>query len=244
MSLTYDETLRPLAYDSKSDEVIYYNDRHDGTMEAIGNFDVIPQLDFEVCHIVGAMGSGKSYWCSQYALSYKRIFPKNNIFLFSQKPTDKAFDDHPELKIRRIKFDEGFMKTKYDVATQKDFHDALIIFDDYMTIPDKKIVEKIVQLILQFITISRAYHCHVLITSHMFYGFKNRELYASIETEVNRLVWFQGVNVYQLRYVLHMYWGYENKQINKFIRFDNNSRYTLINKMPAYLMSKNKIRII
>ena len=195
MSLTYSETDNPIAYDDATDEIISYDENKykDRDTEALGKFRLIPniKLGFEVGFICGAMGSGKSYWCSEYAQAYRRLNNKKNIFMFSQKTEDKAYDDHPELKVRRVKFDEMFIKKEFDLSKEKDFHDSLIIFDDFTTIPNKKIIEKILQNILQFVTLGRQYHCYILITSHMFYSFSHRELYASIQTEVTRLVWFR-----------------------------------------------------
>jgi hypothetical protein len=248
MSLTYGETDNPIAYDKATDELISYDENkfNDRDTEAIGNFEIIPniKMGYEVCFVCGAMGSGKSWWCSDYAEMYRKIYQTNHIFLFSQKTEDKAFDDRPSLKVRRIKFDDAFIKKEFDLTKEKDFHNSLIIIDDVSTIPNKKIIQKILQSILQFVTLGRQFHCYVLITSHMFYSFTNKELYASIQTEVNRLVWFRGVNVHQLTYVLRIYWGYENKQVRRWLKLDPDSRFTCINKMPAYLLTKHHCALI
>ena len=248
MSLTYKNTGYPIANDLATDEVIFFEESPNEikTKEAIGNFDILPNIKngFEVVYMCGAMGVGKSTQCRMYAQEYRRIFRKNNIFLFSQKMEDKAFDDYHELKIRRVKLDDIFMKKTFDVTKERDFHNSLILFDDIATIPEKKMVEKVLQIILQFITLGRQYHCYIVITSHMFYGFKNKELYANIQNEVNKLIWFKGVNTYQLKYILKQYWGYDVRQINRFLKMDPESRFTCINKYPAYIITKHSCLLI
>ncbi len=52
--------------------------------------------------ITGPSGAGKSTWASKYMESYKKMFPKNKIILFSNKDKDKVLDD---LKPIRMKLD-------------------------------------------------------------------------------------------------------------------------------------------
>lgn len=45
-----------------------------------------------IVYVAGASGSGKSYVSAEYARNYHLLFPKRNIFLFSKKGSDPAFD--------------------------------------------------------------------------------------------------------------------------------------------------------
>ena len=68
----------------------------------------IPDKETErsILYITGPSGSGKSFYTKNYILEYKKIFPKNNIYIFSSLENDETLDKIP--KIKRIKFTEIF----------------------------------------------------------------------------------------------------------------------------------------
>jgi hypothetical protein len=248
MSFSYDETEQPIVYDVESKEIIFYDEAKKGVKEARGIFEPIPNIkkgmEYGVMFIVAAMGGGKTHFSMNIADQYKRLFNKNKIYYFCQKPSDPVVDEHVALKLERIQLNDDFLEKEIDVTREKKFHNCMVIFDDFMTIPNKKLVEKILQLIIQFIQMGRQYRVYVLITSHQFYGFRNKELYANIQTETTQIVWFLSKNVYQLTYVLKMYWGYSAVQIKKFLKMDDDSRWTLLNRFPAYILTQNKCLLL
>jgi hypothetical protein len=247
MALTYTETNYPITFDRATNRVIYYDENSSkNDKEAIGDFEIMPnlKLGFEVVYVCGAMGSGKSWFAKDYAVSYRKIFPKNNIFVLSQKESDPSFDKFSDIGFRRVKIDENFLKKDMDITKMKEMHNSLIIFDDFMNISCKKLTEKVVNLILQCITLGRQFHIYTVITSHMFYSTKNKDLYMNIQNEVNRLVWFKGVNVFQLRYILTQYFGYNRRQVHKLLNLDADSRFTSINKFPAYALTKYRCLLL
>jgi len=240
MSLTYEDTNKPIAYDLASERVLYYTEQDKNIYEAFGKFEVIPSIDkgFEFVYAFGQSGSGKSYWTSEYALSYRRIYPKNNIFLITQKPSDPAFDDKSILKIRRVQIDDDFMDREIDITT--DFKNCLIIFDDFMGFPNKKVTEKICNMVVQVLTLGRCNHIFSVITSHLLYTTNNSSLYMHIQNEIHRMVFFKGVNMFQLNYCLTNYWGFTKRQINYITSMDSESRWICVNKLPSYILSNFK----
>ena len=242
-SLTYNDTGKPIAYDEDAKDIIYYSNKK-GIQKAIGKFIVLPELkdEFDIVYVIGMMGSGKSYFCAEYAKNYKKIYPKNKVFLFSQKKQDKTFDDeHKDLNLEKVKLDEEFLDKEIDINDHVEYHNSLLIFDDFMHFSNKKILSKICNLILQCITLGRQFHMYICITSHLFYYGCNRELYMNIQNEVKKLVWFRGANKKQLRYVLGEYYGYDKSDSLNIINFDKNSRFTCLLKFPQILISRNKI---
>lgn len=248
MSLTYDETKKPIAVDTSCDKIIFYEDNTDDystgdyNSKAIGEFEIIPNIDvcFCVIYICGKMGCGKSYWAANYAKQYNKINRNNKVYVFSQKDKDPAFDD---MKVRRIKFDDEFKETEFDIVKRTEFHNSCIIFDDFSVIPNKQIITKILEALTQLITLGRQYHCHILITSHKFYGYNNRELYSSIQTECTSIVLFKGANIFQLKRILTEYWGLEIKEVKKIMRIEQKSRYKLINRDPQYTLTSEEISL-
>lgn len=255
MSLTYDETSTPIAYDLATGEILYYCEKHEGVREAIGNFEPIPNLEkeFENIFIFGASGSGKSYFAANYALAYRRMFPEKNIFMFSQKDSDPSFEVREEgdkkiniknvLKLRRIKIDDKFLERDIDITKEKCFFDCMIIFDDFMYFDNKKIIEKVCKLIIQILNLGRSRKIFCVITAHLLYQIKNRDMYMNLQNEIHRLVWFKGVNTFQLSYCLKNYWGYTRRQITSLLNFDNTSRFTCISKLPAYVLTQHRCSI-
>lgn len=239
MSLTYKATEQPLAYDTKSYNVVYYSDDVRGAKEAEGKFEVIPRIKegFESVFAFGQSGCGKSTWCAEYAMSYRRIFSKNNIFLFSQKDSDPAFDNISGIKIRKIKIDKNFLEREIDVT--KDFKDCLIIFDDFLSFENDKTKEKIVKLVIQVLTLGRCNNIYCVITSHLMYQMKNRDLYMHIQNEVHKLVFFKGCSMYQLTRTLREYWGFQTAKIHSVINIDPYSRWISLNKYPEYILTEN-----
>lgn len=246
MSLTYKETDTALALDTKHDEIVYYSTREKGSKKAQGDFQMIPnqKMGFDVIYLCGAMGQGKTYQCCKIGEMYRRIYPESNIYIFSQKVSDPSFDDSKTLGARRVLIDEKFADKNIDIVKSPEFHNSMLIFDDFMSFSNKKTVEQICSLLIQCITLGRQYHIYTVITSHLFYTCKNRDLYMNLYNEVQKIVWFRGVNAYQLRYVLKNYWGYSNAQVQKFLDFDRKSRFTMINRYPAHLMSRNRMMLI
>jgi hypothetical protein len=246
MTLTYEETDIALALDTKHDEIVYYCNKIKGNKKAQGEFQMIPnqKMGFDVIYLCGAMGQGKTYQTCKIGEMYRRIYPENNIYIFSQKDKDPSFDDSKTLGARRVLINETFNNKEIDIVKSKEFHNSMLIFDDFMSFSNKNTVKNICDLLIQCITLGRQYHIYTVITSHLFYTCKNRDLYMNLYNEVQKIYWFRGVNAYQLRYVLKNYWGYSNKQIEGFLNFDRNSRYTMINRYPAVLQSRTRMMTI
>lgn len=259
MSLTYDQGDIPIAYDKSTQEIVSYNYQNDGTREAVGNFEILPNFGknaktaFENIFMVGASGSGKSERAKQYALAYRRMYPKNNIFIFSQKKTDIAFEKLEPgsltditniLRLRRVIVDDLFMDQEIDITT--DYKDSLLIFDDFMYYEKKEYIEKIIKIIIQCLNLGRSNRIFTLITAHMFYQSQHRDLYANIQNEIHKMVWFAGVNQYQLNYSLQHYWGFNKKQIQSILHVQPSKQFMFycLNKMPSVILTNNRCLIL
>ena len=154
MSLNTDHG-KTLTYDKSNNTEVYYDEEDDDGEQWIesDHFELIPNVELErdVILINGSSGKGKSTLAKNYALNYRLLFPKNNIFMFSQFPAnyDKAYmyafnekthkndgkDIRKILNIRFVELNKEFMNKKIDIV--KDIHDALIIFDDFEDIDDE-----------------------------------------------------------------------------------------------------------
>jgi len=242
MSLNY-ETGTPIAYDNLTGEIVNYDyNNENGFKEAQGNFEIVPTAnqEREIVYCVGMSGSGKSTSAKLYALAYRNLFPKNDILMFSQFESDKAFDEHQkELKIRRVIINNKFLNFPINVI--KEFKDCLIIFDDCMNFPDKKLNEKIKNIITQVCTLGRKNNISAFITNHLLYG-DDPKLYRLLMVEIHKLIFYRGSNIQQVRRCLNVYFGYDNRTISKIINLK--SRWICINKLPQYALTQSEIFVL
>jgi predicted AAA+ superfamily ATPase len=88
------------------DQYIYFNpDGEPNTYTTDSEIQIIPNHKArEILYVTGPSGSGKSYYCAEYVKKFVEIFPESDIFLFSRKDSDPAFDKIKE--ITRIKIDD------------------------------------------------------------------------------------------------------------------------------------------
>lgn len=249
MSLTYKESKdsTPIAYDTESDKIIFYNyDDDEGVSKAYGKFEILPCIEKNQVinsFVTGASGSGKSTTAKKMAMSYRRVYPKNDIFMISQKTQDEAFNE-PALKLRRIKIDEDFLNKHVDIT--KDFHDCLIIWDDFTYFESKKIMEKITKLLIQALTLGRSNKIQNIITAHLMVVMKERQIYSNIYNECDIFVFYsRSLNSHSLKYVLSEYFGWDSKRIRYILNFkDPDSRATILCKSKQYIMTENIIEIL
>ena len=71
------------------------------TCEKDETLQVVPNIKLErsSVYIAGQAGSGKSFYTGAYVHRYKKLYPKNDIYLFSSIDEDKSIDS---LKPKRI----------------------------------------------------------------------------------------------------------------------------------------------
>jgi hypothetical protein len=86
-----------------------------------GILQPIPTLEddqVDIGMVCGATGSGKSTYISKFAIEYMKLYPKNHIYLFSRKKTDKILDMIPNLE--RILLDKSFIPVEPEKKEKKE----------------------------------------------------------------------------------------------------------------------------
>lgn len=216
--------------DNKKDKEIIIHD---------GEVMPLPMKDTRECiYVAGPSGSGKSTYISNYAKNYKKMFPKNKIFVFSRVDEDNCID---KLDPIRIKIDEELINDPID---PKELSDSLVIFDDTDTIPNKKLKDAVNQLKSDLLEVGRHGNTYVAVTSHLLTNYKESR---TILNEAHAITLFPGSgSSYSIRYVLKNYGGLENKDIDKILRLP--SRWITFRKLypqlilyakGMYLLNKN-----
>lgn len=182
--------------------------------------------------ISGPSGVGKSTWASEYIKIYHRLFPKNDVFIFSKKDEDPAFDKYDFTT--RIKLDEDFIKD--EPLQPKDLENSLCIFDDIENISNKEIKDAVYKLKDNLLETGRDKGIFLLITSHLSMNYK---ITRKDINECSSYVFFKNGNTYHTKRYLKEYVGLEPKVIDRLLNLP--SRWVLINKnYPMYAISETE----
>lgn len=182
-----------------------------------------PDCEREVFYIAGMSGSGKSVFASKLIHNYKKLFPKNHVLLFSNKPEDPALDKE---KLFRIGLDDDLMTDQFDL---EDLKNKLIVFDDVEANKTKGIQEELDRLRDMVLNQGRSYHISFIYISHLLNDGKKTR---SIINESHKIVVFPRYTTFHsLAYCLERYLGFGKQDIKKLKELK--SRFACISKFPA-----------
>lgn len=191
-----------------------------------------PDQERKVFYICGMSGSGKSTFTSEVIENYKKMFPNNKLYLFSNKPSDPVLDKHK--KIIRIALNEELLEDPIELEELKN---SLVIFDDIEYTPNKHIgieLDRIRDLILQQ---GRSYKISFCYISHQLTNYKHSRV---ILNECHCCVLFPKMTTtYALKYLLEKYFGFNTNEIMKLKTLP--SRWVCINKVPPYVVHQNGV---
>ncbi len=191
----------------------------------------------EVLYICGPSGVGKSTLASQYIKEYQKLFPNNEVIIFSRKPKDEVLD---KLKPLRFLIDESIVSDPIDILNEPEFikNGCLVLFDDCNTFQNDKIKKAISKLMADILEVGRSYNIYIIITSHLVNPNEKKDS-RTIWNEAHKVVMFpRGGNKHGMEYAMKNYLGYDKKMINKI--FSLNSRYALMSKeYPNYVLHEH-----
>jgi hypothetical protein len=190
----------------------------------------------QILYITGASGSGKSYYTRNYCNEYKKIFPKNEIYLFSSIQEDSSIDKVKDMN--RIRLDHEFLQTDLDV---NDFKDSLVVFDDTDCLTNKLLKMKVNNILNMLLETGRHTNTSVIYTSHLATnGLDTRR----ILNECHSVTIFpHSLGGRTLKYLLENYFGLDRDQIKKIKKL--NSRWvTLVKGFPMVVLSDKDIYVL
>jgi len=121
-----------------------------------------PNTERQILYCTGASGSGKSTYISKYALLYKKIFPKNPIFVFSALKDDESLD---VIKPRRFKITKEALID--DPIKIEDLSNSLCIFDDIDCITDKTLKEAVYAVLKSILETGRHFFISCAVVNHL-----------------------------------------------------------------------------
>ena len=234
-STTKANNKKLIAEDEKN--YIYLDkDAQPNTYESDSKIELIPNTKGrEIFYITGSSGAGKSTLASNYVRKFIKLFPKSDIFLFSRKDSDPAFDDVK--KLYRIKIDDRLLNDPIDIL-QDLKPNTLMIFDDIDTVVNPYYNE-ILRLINEILEVGRQYKIYGIITSHLINP-NNKKFSRTILNESDYIAFFKNNNVYGVKYFLKNYGGLDDKKIKQIL--DKQTRPFIFHKhFPNFIITDKEI---
>lgn len=188
-------------------------------------------------YVAGPAGSGKSVMCGKIIEEFKRLRPKERVYIFSDVDEDKALDEKlGENDLRVILNNEIVTNpiTIDDIETG-----SLCLFDDVDAIPEKKIKNAINILQNEILRRGRhppgyneeKYEISCINTAHNMTSYLETKI---ILNESNIICVFpRSTSKHNLSYVLTKYYGLTQEEVNKVIALP--TRWAIISRdYPAY----------
>lgn len=175
-----------------------------------------------VFYISGMSGCGKSTLTGELIDNYHKIYPKNKIYIISNKEEDKAIDRDYTI---RILLNTELLDYKLNLNILKN---SLVIYDDIDCIPDKKIENEIIRIKDLILQQGRSYHIDFVYISHLIVNYSKTKL---ILTECDNCIIFPQFTTFNaLKGLLERYYGFSTDEIKRLQYLP--SRWVMITKNP------------
>ena len=219
--------------DKANNSINHYECDYNETIQQIPD----KETERSILYITGPSGSGKSYYTRNYILEYKKMFSKNNVYIFSSLDSDETLDKIP--KIKRVKFTDKFLLYDFKIT---DFKDSLVIFDDVDAETNKFKKKKIFDILSMILNTGRHERVSVIFTSHLSCAGNETKL---ILSEAHSITIFpKNAGNRSLKYLLDSYFGLDKFQIN-YIKNVKDSRWiTIIKTYPSVLISEKEAVVL
>jgi hypothetical protein len=222
----YDEALQVLD-GSKGKEIILH--RNDGKMRQIWDINE----ERQVFYIAGMSGSGKSYFAGELVDVYNKLYPDRQVFLFSNKEEDPAFDDRD---IVRVPLDENLYVNQMSV---EDLADSLIIYDDIECCKDKLVTEELNRLSDMILQQGRSRHVDMIYIAHLATDYKRTRI---ILNECHAITVFpQFTTDSSLKYLFKKF-GFTGKAVDKVVNLP--SRWVTVFKAPLTVLYESGVYLL
>jgi ABC-type dipeptide/oligopeptide/nickel transport system ATPase component len=227
--------------EGKKEKLVYLDEKANSTNNypemqlTQGTFQFIPNKDKErtILYVVGASGSGKSYYTASYALEYHRMFPKRPIYILSYVDSDSSIERIKTAK--RIKLTKEFIDTELN---SEDFAESLVIFDDCDCISDKPLKLKIKDILTKLLNTGRHTKTSVVYLSHIA---TNGVETKGILNEAHAIVFFpQSLGGRTRKYLMENYLGLNKKQQERLDTIDSRA-ITIVKSYPMCILAEREI---
>lgn len=194
-------------------------------------------------YVFGSSGCGKSTWASQYAKEYLREFPGSNIYLFSCKERDPAFDNElPDLI--RVTFDRNFVRECKKTATSDPllrYANSLVIFDDFEQIEDPLIKKAVNHLKDCIFSMGRQHGINIVSIQHK--GLGGHKTMAEL-CESSAIVCFPIANLGESKRLISKYLALEKMQMERIFDEDGRMERWISIIRPNIIVTPHYVKIV
>jgi hypothetical protein len=259
MSLTLDYVggRIPVAKIKESPQMVYYALKKDNSCKDKFEFPEVDKQGYgklinipvfttarkrlsnrDIVYICSKNGGGKSYYVGEYVLSYHQMYPNDRIILLTRLDSDDTFKN---LKVDKymihLKIHDEMLLDKFELS---DFQNSLVIMDDIDSSDNCLELRKYLHRLRDDLIMNgRHYNINMLITSHDITNYRDTR---TVLNECSALVLFPNMNIpYQIRRVLKIYIGMNDKQIAEIFKLDTrwvcfNMKYQFISYQHGIFM--------
>jgi len=203
-----------------------------------GEFQYIPDTNKErfISYVVGASGSGKSYFASNLAKEYRALYPKNPIYLLSYLLDDSSIDRVKGIK--RIPLNDEFLEETLEC---EDLKNCLTIWDDVDCITDKKMKLKLKELLTKILNTGRHTHTSLIYLSHIACNGVETK---GILNEAHSITFFNATMGGRTKnYLLNNYLGLNKHQIEAIDDVEGRA-ITILKTYPMVMISEKEIQLV
>ncbi len=197
----YNKTVSIIKNNSNKEIII-----HDGQIIPLPNVDI---EQGSRSYIAGPTGSGKSTYAASFIKEYKKMYPGNQVILFSNEMQDKVIDEVDPI---RFQLDESIVEKPIE---KEELSDSLCVFDDIDAMTNKKIQNAVEILRDNLLKEGRKHGIYVLCTAHQITNYKQTR---SVLNDCDTVVFFPKSNIYGIKYYLSKYAGLTKQQIEEIIK--------------------------
>lgn len=204
----------------------YKLNKNEGTIQPI----IDPDTERAIVYVTGPSGSGKSYFSANYIKNYKKIYPDNEIYVFSSLNEDPSID---HLNPKRINMNNDLKQIETE-----DFNNSLVLFDDIDSIIDKEKRKDIYNILNHILQTGRHHYISAVITNHLPTAGKDT---SNVLNESHLICYFPNSgSLHHTNYLLDRYVGI-SKEMKKYFK-QSKSRWVCIKKnYPQVAMLENEI---
>jgi len=202
-----------------------------------GKFQQTPDnhTEREIIYITGPSGSGKSTYTKNYIQQYKKLYPKNKIYIFSALDSDESID---ELGGNRVIIDDTLITDPIDID---EFKDSVVVFDDIDVISNKKVRDAVYSLLNQVLEIGRHHKISCCITNHLPTAGKDTR---RILNEAHSVIYFpHSGSMKSLNYLLTDYLGLDKTDIKK-IKHSKSRWCCVFKNYPQVIMTERNMYLL
>jgi len=248
MSFNYEQCGKPIVKiieEGKKDRIVYLDEKSEAEhnyahiqLKPTQHFQLIPDKTKErtIHYVCGASGSGKSYWTSNLANEYKKLFPKNPVYILSPLESDESIDRVKDAK--RIKLGLDFLNTELD---ENSVENCLTIWDDTDSIIEKKMKQHLREFSLAILNRGRHTKTSMIYLSHIACdGVATKPILGECHT----ITFFPAtLGGKTRRYLLDNYIGLDKKQCERIGKMETRA-VTILKTYPQVVVTEKELIMV